>query len=157
MYLGDKVKDVIAGFEGVVVSYTKYLHNSDTVGVRSQELKDGMPQDLVWFDTPQCEVIQEKAVPCLLPLPECNITLGDLVQDTITGYKGVVIGITHWINGCVRIGIQSKDRDKDNSPAQQEWPPAGQIEVIKKVKEEKAPVRTGGPMSPPKQQANPKF
>lgn len=37
-----------------------------------------------------------------------NINLGDIVRDSISGYEGVVIGITDWIYGCRRLAVQSK-------------------------------------------------
>lgn len=39
-----------------------------------------------------------------------KIKLGDYAEDTITGYEGVVVGITNWLNGCARIGIQNKTK-----------------------------------------------
>lgn len=35
-----------------------------------------------------------------------KIDLGDLVRDRVTGFEGVVVAITFWLNGCVRITIQ---------------------------------------------------
>lgn len=35
-----------------------------------------------------------------------DIELGDEVKDAITGCKGIVIGITDWINGCTRLVVQ---------------------------------------------------
>lgn len=38
--------------------------------------------------------------------------LGDLVKDEITRFQGICVAITSWLNGCRRIGIQSKELDK---------------------------------------------
>lgn len=32
--------------------------------------------------------------------------LGDIVRDTISGFKGVLVARTEWLNGCVRLTIQ---------------------------------------------------
>ncbi len=40
------------------------------------------------------------------------IGLGDLVQDRITGFKGIVIARTEWLFGCVRITVQPQKLDK---------------------------------------------
>lgn len=43
---------------------------------------------------------------------EEKVVLGDGVQDKITGYSGTCVGIITYLNGCRRIGIQSKALDK---------------------------------------------
>lgn len=40
---------------------------------------------------------------------------GDEVEDKVTGYKGIVIGLTSWLFGCKRITVQSQER-KDHQP-----------------------------------------
>jgi len=37
-----------------------------------------------------------------------QITLGCLAKDTISGFEGIVISKTEWLNGCVRIQIQPR-------------------------------------------------
>lgn len=44
-----------------------------------------------------------------------NVELGDEVCDSITGFKGVAVAITEWLNGCQRIMIQPKEL-KDGKP-----------------------------------------
>ena len=34
--------------------------------------------------------------------------VGDLIRDTITGFEGIAIARTDWLNGCVRFLIQPK-------------------------------------------------
>lgn len=48
--LGDKVKERITGFEGVVVCQSRYLTGCNRYAVQSQELRDGKPADWVYFD-----------------------------------------------------------------------------------------------------------
>lgn len=38
-------------------------------------------------------------------MAECKIKLGDLVQDRITGLKGIVIVRSEWLNSCWRVSI----------------------------------------------------
>lgn len=74
------------------------------------------------------------------------------VRDTITGYEGVVIGLTFWLNGCIRVGVQSKTL-KDGKPLNPEWFDEQQVEAValppkaNKKAESKSP---GGPMKDPK-------
>ncbi len=42
------------------------------------------------------------------------ITLGDKVKDPITGFKGVAVGRTTYLYGCVRISVQGPV-DKDGN------------------------------------------
>lgn len=57
--LGDKVKDVISGFEGIVIGITNWLHGCKRIGVASQQLKDDKPIDSQWFDEPQVIILQK--------------------------------------------------------------------------------------------------
>jgi hypothetical protein len=60
--LGDEVKDEITGFTGIVVGMTSWLNGCDTVGIRSRELKDGIPTEVQWFDDNQIKVVKKGAV-----------------------------------------------------------------------------------------------
>lgn len=61
--LGDKVKDNITGYTGVVICQSCWINGCNTYGVRSQELKDGLPQEAQFMDEPQLEVVEEKILP----------------------------------------------------------------------------------------------
>ena len=60
--LGDKVRDKITGFQGILVCRSQWLHNCNTYGIQPQEMKDGKPLDRHFFDEPQLEVVEEKVV-----------------------------------------------------------------------------------------------
>lgn len=34
------------------------------------------------------------------------VELGDRAKDQITGFTGIVVAITEWLNGCIRVTIQ---------------------------------------------------
>lgn len=38
-----------------------------------------------------------------------KIRLGSKVRDTITGFEGIAVARTDWLNGCARIGIQAAE------------------------------------------------
>ena len=59
-----------------------------------------------------------------------KVNLGDRVKDKITGFKGIVVGITYWLNGCVRAGVQMEKMKKGES-IQTEWIDDVQLEVLK--------------------------
>ena len=56
--LGQKVKDIISGFEGIAISCTSYLHGCNRWSVSPTILKkDGQCGDNEVFDEPQLTVI----------------------------------------------------------------------------------------------------
>ena len=57
--LGSKVRDRITGFEGIVLGRTVWITGCQTVGVKGQTLKDGLPTDVQWHDEATLDVIAE--------------------------------------------------------------------------------------------------
>jgi len=84
----------------------------------------------------------------------CSVDLGDKVRDTITGYTGVVIGITFWLNGCARIMIQG-DRLKDGLPTESQCIDEVQLKVLKPRKVARGPSEPGGPIPRPTREPKP--
>lgn len=71
--------------------------------------------------------------------------LGKEVKDKVSGFKGIVVCITTWLNGCVRVNIQPKIDKAGKYPENQCF----DIEQVEEVglgitKKRKEP--TGGPM-----------
>jgi hypothetical protein len=60
--VGDKVKDTITGFSGIVVYRTQWLNNCNTYGVAPQELKDGIPVKNQHFDEPQLLMVDKESI-----------------------------------------------------------------------------------------------
>lgn len=61
--LGDKVRDKITTFEGIVTGRHQWINNCNTYSVKPQTLKDGAPQEAHAFDEPQLDLVEEKAFP----------------------------------------------------------------------------------------------
>ena len=78
-----------------------------------------------------------------------KIELGDRVKDKVTGFKGIVTGITSWLNGCRRIGIQPEKLMTTGKPVEAEWFDEQQVLVIKKSAHSEKQKR-GGPMPDPR-------
>ena len=70
------------------------------------------------------------------------VTLGDKVQDTITGNKGIAIARTEWMYGCIRITVQPEG-SKDGVPLECFNIDEPQLKILKFVKKEEAPYRHG--------------
>jgi len=73
-----------------------------------------------------------------------KINLGDKVQDTITGFKGIAVSRTTWISGCDRIGVQPVV-DKDGKMPESQTFDEPQLKLIVKKKIEEGSHSKGGP------------
>ena len=84
-----------------------------------------------------------------------EVELGDLVKDEITGFEGIAVSVTMWLNGCRRIGLQPRTITKDGDVGRVEVFDEIQLSVVEKGvfkgtntikprKEKKE--RTGGPL-----------
>lgn len=69
--------------------------------------------------------------------------LGDDVRDTITGYTGCVVSKTEWLNGCWRIGVQSREL-KDGKPIDSCVFDVEQLELVRAKAHAMPEQRTGG-------------
>lgn len=87
-----------------------------------------------------------------------KIGLGSEVKDTVSGFAGVVISRTEYLNGCIRYGVQPKKTTKETGkPAEAEWFDEGQLAVTKKADVTKDRWdRTGGPQPAPKRAPDPR-
>ena len=71
---------------------------------------------------------------------------GDLVRELVTGYEGVVVSRTEFLNGCIRVSIQARDL-KDGKPVEPLHADVEQLSIIGNVEEEvfaPRPIGTGG-------------
>ncbi len=60
--LGDKVRDKLTGFEGIVIARTEYINGCIHACVKAQTLKDGKPLDGEWIDWSQLEVLERRVM-----------------------------------------------------------------------------------------------
>lgn len=75
-----------------------------------------------------------------------RIKLGDNVKCKITGFKGIVVARTEFINGCVQYNVSPK-WDKQKNPVEQEVSvDETSLEVIKKKVKKIKENDTGGAM-----------
>jgi hypothetical protein len=79
--LGDRVKDRISGFTGIVTGKAHYLYGCTQCSIKPQGLHNGAPIDADWFDEPQLEVLEENA---LAPAEE---DAGGPARNTPRGHK----------------------------------------------------------------------
>ena len=72
--------------------------------------------------------------------------LGSKVKDKITGFKGIVIARTCWLNNCNTYGVRSQ-KLKDGKIQDVEWFDEPQLKIVKQ-EVFKARRSTGGPDRP---------
>lgn len=85
------------------------------------------------------------------------INLGDKVEDTISGFTGVVIGRSEFLHGCIRCGVQPTKLKSDGGINETQWFDEPQLKVIKPGFVKAGRRDTGGPVpSVPKRQQPPK-
>ncbi len=59
---GDKVKDRITGYTGIVVATTTWINGCHRYVIQAQELKDGKPVDSHTFDEQELQLVQANAL-----------------------------------------------------------------------------------------------
>lgn len=62
MNVGDRVKHMVTGFEGIAIGITTYLAGCDQVGVQPEKLHDGKTISVHWFDITMLTVVKENVV-----------------------------------------------------------------------------------------------
>lgn len=73
---------------------------------------------------------------------ELKVELGDRVQDKISGAKGIVVILTDWAYGCVRVTIQPEKINKDSKPLDDFTIDEPQAKVLKKGVYKPVPIAT---------------
>lgn len=82
------------------------------------------------------------------------ISLGGKAKDTVTGFEGIVVGITTWLNGCRRIGLQSPIL-KDGIPTDIVWIDEAQLLPAGETNVHEGEHINGGPTPTPKRNTDP--
>lgn len=83
------------------------------------------------------------------------IKLGDKVKDSITGFSGIVVARTEWLNGCARITVQPEKTDKDGKVPETHTFDEPQLTVSKEAKYQRGSTNTGGPRPEPEIKKSP--
>lgn len=84
-----------------------------------------------------------------------QINVGDTAKDTITGFEGVVVARTEWLNGCARLTIQPRGLDKDGKVMDSNTFDEAQLQLVA-AKNHEAKRDTGGPRPEPVRNADPR-
>lgn len=74
-----------------------------------------------------------------------KITLGDEVQDKVSGFKGIAIASHLYLHGCTRISVQPKMDKKTGKLPDASSFDEPQLKILKKNKVKQGSHKTGGP------------
>lgn len=80
--------------------------------------------------------------------------LGDEVKDSVSGFRGVVVAVTDWLNGCKRITVQPPIKKDGTLPGTETFD-AEQINVVHAGRVKATPSLTGGPKQNPARHPQP--
>ena len=83
-----------------------------------------------------------------------ELKLGDKARDTISGFTGIIIAMTEWLNGCLRVTIAPTEL-KDGKRIESDTFDAEQIERVETAPP-KVTTPTGGPSIHPTRARDPK-
>lgn len=148
--IGDKVKDVITGYEGIVLAVSTWLYNVNRIAIQKQELVNNKIDEAIWIDqTPRIELVEKGVFKNIVVEPETHdFNELDEVEDTITSIRGIITGFVTWYSGCIRAVVTTKKLDKDNNPVDLHV----SVKQLKKILSAVEPrkTNTGGPMRDPK-------
>lgn len=81
--------------------------------------------------------------------------LGDKVEDKVTKFKGVVIGITEWLYGCARAVVQPEGVNKEGKTFENQSFDLPSLKVLKRAQVTPASKDTGGPRATPRAKESP--
>lgn len=86
-----------------------------------------------------------------------KIENGQEVRDTITGFTGIVVATTEWLNGCRRITVQSPEL-KDGRPVDTVTFDEPQLKLVTHTAYEDKPTKymAGGDQLGPVRAADPR-
>lgn len=119
--LGNLVKDKLSGFTGTVSSHHLQLSGVEQYGVQPHvTTKDPTKApDAMSFDECTLEVTG-KGIAASLPPTDDTVTiiLGEEIEDTASGFRGIATEKVTFCNGCVYFRFVSKTKSNlDGKPA----------------------------------------
>lgn len=83
-------------------------------------------------------------------MEEHELTLGDLVQDRVTGIKGIATAKTEFLNGCIQVEVTPKINPNEPLTPEKAFGISFDIQQLKRIGvglniKERETKKTGGP------------
>ena len=61
-----------------------------------------------------------------------HVKLGDLVRDSVSGLEGIVVGVSIFLHGCSRVGLQPRELH-EGLPVDAYWIDEPQAELVQRA------------------------
>ena len=107
--IGQKVRDVMTGFTGIVIYRTEEMSGNIRYAVQRQmaEGETAYPEAIL-LDHHTLDVVDDGIRDRVTKAKAPTIPLGSQVSDKATGMEGVLVERSIHINGCIRCGVVPK-------------------------------------------------
>lgn len=141
---GDIVKDA-GGAQGAVYSINEFESGTVQYGILPT-LKADSPnwgKQLV-FDWQDLTLVK-KAKPPVPRTPRPELGFGDEVQDKRTDFKGTIVSLHSFRNGCWKYGVQPRELTRDGKRVHPDTIDQNGVILIKSATDTATPPRVGGP------------
>ena len=134
--LGYEVKDKVSGLTGVAFEYVKFITGCDQYMIQPAAKEDGtMPRNSLIDFTRLEKTKEDRAMePINVDLSEVDVDdaiMGHDAQDTVSKFKGVIVGLSVSISGVISVGI-SPVVDEKNEGKNSLWFELDRVEVTPK-------------------------
>lgn len=146
--LGNVVKDIYTGLEGVATGYSEWLYGCNRICV--EVVENNEPKDC-WFDEQRIEFVKSGPME-IKKLQTPKIKLGSKVKDKVTGYQGTAMARVTWLFAHPSIEIESNELNKDGNKKERYAFDETRLQVLEEEKPKEADKkerthtsRTGGP------------
>lgn len=144
--LYQSIKDVVSGFEGIIMAISEYHNGAIHYGIASRKLKDdGSVREWEWFDETRCKFIKAEDEELQITIRKPKFKMFDKLEDSVSGFRGQVLCITFFATGCIKYSIAPNILTKDGTIY--EWNSIDESLLVCKEesKKEKATKSFGGP------------
>jgi hypothetical protein len=135
--LGCFARDVVTGFQGIIIQKME-KYNGNVMYALQAEMKDGEDKypEAMFIDDLMLNFVHEGVMDRVTPvMVESGIVLGDMVEDIATGFKGIALEKSTFLNGCVFFAVVPKAVKSDllnNKNPSGSMIDAGRLEVCRK-------------------------
>ncbi len=128
--LGQRVRDLTTGFEGIAVNKTLLLNGCIQFGIQPPA-KDGVYPESISIDENLLEVVDEGVSAKVTPQTFISpIVLGNTVKDIITGIQGIAITKSDCLNGCALFQVEHKGEGFEANKDYMAWIEQSRLSVV---------------------------
>lgn len=106
--LGKKLRDKVSGFTGIASTRNDFMTGNTQFNLTTKVGEDGTSKDMS-FDIHQLEFVSDEGITVIEAPTDTGITLGEEVEDIVTGVKGIATLKYTFLNGCIYYNVSTTD------------------------------------------------